>query len=225
MHLLNENYSEKEATVERLKREIEKLHKRLSEMEMQNDQLDIKKKSAEKQSEIQRKQLLEKISNLNEVISHEKDTREQWIQRYEKEQKNHMQTSNELLMLKGSLQDHMLKVKNLEIVVESLTKQRDLMKFNNQELQRNITEMMAKKESAERELFSKSELLRTVEEHHMIFVRKLKEDTKAFGVKKDWEIHGKEMEIEDLRSYTRHLYDTNDKHKSLLFETRAKLLE
>lgn len=52
MHLLNENYTEKEATVERLKREIEKLHKRLSEMEMQNDQLDIKKKSAEKQSEV-----------------------------------------------------------------------------------------------------------------------------------------------------------------------------
>ena len=48
MHLLNENYTEKEATVERLKREIEKMHKRLSEMEMQNDQLDIKKKSAEK---------------------------------------------------------------------------------------------------------------------------------------------------------------------------------
>ena len=69
---------------------------------------------------------------------------------------------------------------------------------------------MAKKESAERELFSKSELLRTVEEHHMIFIRKLKEDMKIFGVKKDWEIHGKEMEIEDLRSYTRQLYDTND---------------
>lgn len=85
--------------------------------------------------------------------------------------------------------------------------------------------MMAKKESAERELFSKSELLRTVEEHHMIFIRKLKEDMKLFGIKKDWEIHGKEMEIEDLRSYTLHLYDTNDKHKSLLFDTRAKLLE
>ena len=48
MYLLNESCTEKEATVERLKRDIEKLHKRLSEMEMQNDQLDIKKKSAEK---------------------------------------------------------------------------------------------------------------------------------------------------------------------------------
>jgi hypothetical protein len=41
--------------------------------------LDIKKKSAEKQSEVQRKQLMEKVAALNEVIAHEKDTREQWI--------------------------------------------------------------------------------------------------------------------------------------------------
>ena len=84
--------------------------------------------------------------------------------------------------------------------------------------------MMAKKESAERELFSKSELLRTVEEHHMIYVRKIKEDNRAFGLKKDWEIHGKEMEIEDLRTYTHYLYENNDKHKTLLFEARAKFL-
>jgi hypothetical protein len=135
-----------------------------------------------------------------------------------------MQTSNELLAMRGALQDHMLKLKNLEIVVESLTKQRDLMKYNNQELQRNVTEMMAKKESAERELFSKSELLRTVEDHHMIYIRKVKEDNRALLLKKDWEIHGKEMEIEDLRSYTLALYDANDKHKSLLFDARSRFL-
>jgi hypothetical protein len=52
---------------------------------MQYDQLDIKKRSIEKQAEIQRKQLLEKITNLNETVTQEKDTREQWISRYEKE--------------------------------------------------------------------------------------------------------------------------------------------
>lgn len=35
---------------------------------------------------------------------------------------------------------------------------------------------MTLKETAERELFSKSELLRTVEEHHMIYARKLQSD-------------------------------------------------
>ena len=46
---------------------------------------------------------------------------------------------------------------------------------------------MAKKESAERDLFSKTELLRTVEEHHLIYIRKLTEDMKALRKQRDWE--------------------------------------
>lgn len=82
--------------------------------------MEIKKKSLDKQSEIQRKQLLDKIQNLNELVSAEKDTREMWINRYEKEQKSHISTNTELLTAKGSLQDAILKVKNFEIILESL---------------------------------------------------------------------------------------------------------
>ena len=64
-------------------------------------------------------------------------------------------------------------MKNQDIVVESISKQRDLVKFNNQELQRQVTELMTVKETAERELFSKKELLRTVEDQHIIYARKL----------------------------------------------------
>jgi hypothetical protein len=74
-------------------------------------------------------------------------------------------------------------VKNLEIVVDSVTKQRDLVKQNNAELQKQITEMMTAKEAAERELFSKSELLRTVEEHHLIYARKLQTDIKNLNTR------------------------------------------
>jgi len=49
--------------------------------------------------------LLERISALNDVISTEKDTREMWIQRFEKEQKAHITTTNELMHTKGILQD------------------------------------------------------------------------------------------------------------------------
>ena len=66
------------------------MQKRLSDVERQNDSLEIKKKSLDKQSEIQRKQLLDKIQSLNELVSAEKDTREMWINRYEKEQKAHI---------------------------------------------------------------------------------------------------------------------------------------
>lgn len=42
---------------------------------------------------------------MNDVIAQEKDTREMWIGRYEKEQKSHILTNNELLKVKGFLQD------------------------------------------------------------------------------------------------------------------------
>jgi len=66
--------------------------------------------------------------------------------------------------------------------------------------------LIAKKENAERELFSKSELLRTVEDHHMIYVRKMQEDHREALLHKKWELHGKDMEFEDIRSYARDIY-------------------
>ena len=47
---------------------------------------------------------------------------------------------------------------------------------------------MTAKETAERELFSKSELLRTVEEHHMIYARKLQTDMANLKARNAWEL-------------------------------------
>ena len=81
---------------------------------------------------------------------------------------------------------------------------------------------MTLKETAERELFSKTELLRTVEEHHMIYVRKLRADHQVFAKGKDWEMYGREMEYEDIRSYTRQLYKDNETNKLELQMSRAQ---
>jgi len=105
------------------------------------------------------------------------------------------------LNAKGQMQDMQLKVKQRELEVESVAKARDLHKHNNEKLTSQLTELMAKKESAERDLFSKTELLRTVEEHHLIYIRKLQEDMKTLRKQRDWELTGKQMEIEDLRSH------------------------
>jgi len=63
----------------------------------QNETLDTKRQTLERQFEVTRKQLNEKISNLNEIINGEKETREMWIDRYEKEQKEHNITNAQLL--------------------------------------------------------------------------------------------------------------------------------
>jgi hypothetical protein len=64
--------------------------------------LRIQKKSLEKQFEIQRKQLTDKITQQNEQIAAEKDTREVWINRYELEQKKHIATHTDLMNKEAS---------------------------------------------------------------------------------------------------------------------------
>lgn len=161
---LQDHIKDRDYQIEKLRKEIEKLTKRLSEVERQNDALEIKKKSIDKQAEIQRKQLLDKIQTLNELVSAEKDTREMWINRFEKEQKQHIQTNTDLLQTKSELQDALLKIKNHEITIESVNKGNDSFKSSNEDLQKALSEYMAKSEGLDRDLFTKSELLRTVED-------------------------------------------------------------
>jgi hypothetical protein len=52
---------EKNIYIDRLKDEIDKSQKRLGISEKENNELEIKKKSLDKQSEIQRRQLLDKV--------------------------------------------------------------------------------------------------------------------------------------------------------------------
>jgi hypothetical protein len=51
----------------------------LKDSEKECDELKLTKESVQKQSEIQRTQLNDKIKNLEQLISTEKDAREQWI--------------------------------------------------------------------------------------------------------------------------------------------------
>ena len=50
--------------------------------------------------------MAEKISQLNDQVASEKDTREMWLERYEKENINHMSTVSEFMELKADLKDH-----------------------------------------------------------------------------------------------------------------------
>lgn len=77
--------------------EIDDLDKKQVELERQVENLEIKKSSIERQFELTKKQLNEKIMNLNEIISGEKETRDMWIERYEKEHKEHVVASAQLL--------------------------------------------------------------------------------------------------------------------------------
>ncbi len=106
---------DKDEQLHKRAQEIEDLDRRVLELERTNENIEIKKASLERQFEITKKQLSEKIQNLNEVLASEKETREMWIERYEKEQKEHTSTNAGLLQSKSALKDQVLATKNVEI--------------------------------------------------------------------------------------------------------------
>lgn len=98
--------------MERLKKENDKYYTRLKDEEKKNDELEIKRESIQKQADIQRQQLLDKIKNIESLLSTEKDNREKWINQFEQEQSNHVKTNSELLKIRGELQDAQMNLRN-----------------------------------------------------------------------------------------------------------------
>lgn len=84
----------KEETLEKRVLDIDELEKKLLECERAKEALDIKKQGVERAFEMAKKQLNEKINSLNEVIVGEKETRDMWIERYEKESRERTATES-----------------------------------------------------------------------------------------------------------------------------------
>ena len=70
----------------------------------------------------------------DEQIAAEKDTREIWINRYEKEQKAHIKTHSELVLLKSEFLDTTLAYENTQTQVNTLENQKLSLKDQNEKL-------------------------------------------------------------------------------------------
>ena len=69
----------------------------------------------------------DKIASLNDIIQAEKETRDMWIERFEKEVKEHSKTQQDLLSCKSELKDEILNVKSTEIKLNTANRQIQLL--------------------------------------------------------------------------------------------------
>lgn len=76
---------------------------------VEKDHLENAKKAIERKFESNKKILNEKIKSLNDIISGETETREMWIERFNKEAQEHKTTNAQLMNLKGENRDSILK--------------------------------------------------------------------------------------------------------------------
>lgn len=76
----------KDETLGKRAGELEDLDKKVLELERQVEGLQIKFEGEKKSAELIKKQAAEKQASLNEMLQAEKEARDGWIERYEKEQ-------------------------------------------------------------------------------------------------------------------------------------------
>lgn len=173
---LSDIIKDKEEVLSKRSQEIEELDKRVIELERANEGLEIKKAGIERQYELTKKQLNEKVQNLNDVLSSEKETREMWIERYEKEQRDHTSTNAQLLSSKSQLKDQVLQAKNAEIKLSTQSKANEVLSESNIRLQDNLNESLAKCENIERELNTQKEIMKQMDQSKKEYIQKLKRE-------------------------------------------------
>ena len=120
---LQEVVTLRDETLEKRAQEIEELDKKVIDLERNCETIEIKKQGVERQFDLAKKQLNERIQNLQDVITGDKETRDMWIERYEKEQKEHTATNANLLQARSELKDQVLAVKNTEIKLNTANRQ------------------------------------------------------------------------------------------------------
>ena len=97
------------------------------ELEIEINELRIKLQSVQKQFETTKVTLQEKVDNLYEILESEKKIRENWIYRYEEEQKVHSHSTKELLASNDQLNEAKIKISNLTALLEESNFQKNKM--------------------------------------------------------------------------------------------------
>ena len=132
--------------VKSLKDDIERYKNEKSESDLEINDLRIKLTSLQKQYSATKETLDEKISNLNEILDSEKKIRENWINRFESEQKSHASVTKDLIKAHDKLNELTIKLNHLESAFEESTFQREKLTESHK---KNLEEIMLLRQSNE----------------------------------------------------------------------------
>ena len=94
----------------------------------------------------------EKINGLNEILDSEKETRENWIERYKKEQENYNKEHALLLQAKKDHNDELFKFNALDNLNKTTVRQNEQMLIQNKKFQATILDLTRKNDDLSRNM-------------------------------------------------------------------------
>ncbi|CAI2361027.1 unnamed protein product [Moneuplotes crassus] len=155
----------------------------------------------DKSNALQMNQLNEKIISISGLLVEEQQLKEQWMDKYQKEQKEHSATNNILLSEKSTNKDLELKIKDVEIRLANAERTNGHYEKTLNNMQERANNFMSKYENSERDLKAKKhQIVQLTEQKEQLL--KLKEDqASSHDEELTLIVTQHEMHYEDLLSY------------------------
>jgi len=191
---------EKEDRIHRYISEIQKLEKQMFNLRKEKESLESEKSNDSKHFEIQKRQYVEKISSLGEIIENERSARDLWVERFNKEQTTHNLTKNENLKLRNKIKDLEVEIQNMGIRGESEQRLKNQYEEANSTLHKKCSDLVAANENAEREVNTMKILLKNMEDSKAGEMKKYKESIMKENDKIQIIKENIYMEIEDMHA-------------------------
>lgn len=160
---LKENLKVREIMVKQRQYEIDEQEKVIKGLEHDKEHLEIKKQGLDRTVEQTRKTLNDKIENYKTIIEGEHETRDSWIDRYERERRDNATATAKLTEIQASYKDLLMGKKNAEIKLKNSNRQCEVLTQQNRKFQDALNETVAKNEQLERELYTAKEILKQYE--------------------------------------------------------------
>lgn len=146
-----------------LRVEVEKHEFKINALERDIDNKDIKLKSQEKQQMTKLNQLNDKINQIQQLLQTEKQNKELWVSKFEREQKENTENSNKLLNIQSTIKDKELQIKDAKIKYDALKRQMEYIQELNTQIQEKLNESLTHSENLERDLNTKTMMLENTE--------------------------------------------------------------
>ena len=181
-----------------LKEEQERFKNKEAELESEINDLRIKLQSVQKQFQTTKETLEEKISNLYEILESEKKIRENWIYRFEDEQRNHANATKELILTHDKLNEVTIKINNLQAYLDESNFQRTKLGDSHKNDLEEILALKFMNEDLNRKNRTLQNLIENIDNEYRLREAELNKENEKLVEGLNQQLNNSKMKLEDV---------------------------
>ncbi|CDW73527.1 UNKNOWN [Stylonychia lemnae] len=194
---LNDTIKEKIGVIIDREQKIDKLETRSREAEVKCSTLEVQIESMEMMYELKITQLNNKVDSLNQVVESEKELKETWVEKFEKEQKDLSSVNVQMLSLKSKIKDLELELGNLNIKHKGQLQINEQLSENHAKALQDLNEKIVLIDNQKREITQLRSTHDQINTQKKGYIKKMLAEMDAMKVQMQGETNQEAMEKEE----------------------------